>query len=393
MVTSPCHSGRRPRIRGLEAVSVGHHGTGHGQSFSATRPVALAAPASRTCRPRVDCMRYPVKRTVGDTVEVHATVVADGHVQVRAELRYRLVGARRWERVPMRSRTTSPTGSSPRSGSTSPVGGSSPSARGSMPPPRGATSCAARSMPARPISTAELSEGARAARHRRPRSAAGLASTTEVRVAKVSLGAPVDRGRRADPGRVRRVVRAVPAVVRRVRRRAPRCCPRSPISASTSCTSRRSTRSAPPTGRGATTSSRRRPTIPAARGRSVRPEGGHTQSTPSWARSTTSTASWRARGELGLEIALDFAVQASPDHPWLQKHPEWFSLAARRLDQVRREPTQALPGHRQLRLRRPGCASSCGRRCSAWSSTGSTTASACSASTTRTPSPSRSGSG
>jgi starch synthase (maltosyl-transferring) len=26
----------------------------------------------------------------------------------------------------------------------------------------------------------------------------------------------------------------------------------------------------------------------------------------------------------GLEIALDFAVQCSPDHPWLKEHPEWF---------------------------------------------------------------------
>ncbi|MCX5331249.1 alpha-1,4-glucan--maltose-1-phosphate maltosyltransferase [Streptomyces sp. NBC_00140] len=25
-----------------------------------------------------------------------------------------------------------------------------------------------------------------------------------------------------------------------------------------------------------------------------------------------------------LEIALDFALQCSPDHPWVQKHPEWF---------------------------------------------------------------------
>jgi starch synthase (maltosyl-transferring) len=31
----------------------------------------------------------------------------------------------------------------------------------------------------------------------------------------------------------------------------------------------------------------------------------------------------RARG-LGLEIALDFALQCSPDHPWVHKHPEWF---------------------------------------------------------------------
>ena len=29
-------------------------------------------------------------------------------------------------------------------------------------------------------------------------------------------------------------------------------------------------------------------------------------------------------GALGLEIALDFALQCSPDHPWVEKHPEWF---------------------------------------------------------------------
>jgi starch synthase (maltosyl-transferring) len=31
----------------------------------------------------------------------------------------------------------------------------------------------------------------------------------------------------------------------------------------------------------------------------------------------------RAR-EAGIEIALDFAIQCSPDHPWLKEHPEWF---------------------------------------------------------------------
>lgn len=28
---------------------------------------------------------------------------------------------------------------------------------------------------------------------------------------------------------------------------------------------------------------------------------------------------------LGMEIALDFALQASPDHPWVTEHPEWFT--------------------------------------------------------------------
>jgi len=31
-----------------------------------------------------------------------------------------------------------------------------------------------------------------------------------------------------------------------------------------------------------------------------------------------------AAAEHGLEIALDFAVQCSPDHPWIREHPEWF---------------------------------------------------------------------
>jgi starch synthase (maltosyl-transferring) len=30
--------------------------------------------------------------------------------------------------------------------------------------------------------------------------------------------------------------------------------------------------------------------------------------------------------ELGLEVALDYALQCSPDHPWLREHPEWFFI-------------------------------------------------------------------
>ncbi|WEV72284.1 maltotransferase domain-containing protein [Bifidobacterium sp. ESL0790] len=28
--------------------------------------------------------------------------------------------------------------------------------------------------------------------------------------------------------------------------------------------------------------------------------------------------------KLGLEVALDFALQCSPDHPWVREHPDWF---------------------------------------------------------------------
>ncbi|HEX2780068.1 MAG TPA: alpha-1,4-glucan--maltose-1-phosphate maltosyltransferase [Gemmatimonadaceae bacterium] len=33
-----------------------------------------------------------------------------------------------------------------------------------------------------------------------------------------------------------------------------------------------------------------------------------------------------AAEELGLEIALDYALQCSPDHPWVKEHPDWFHI-------------------------------------------------------------------
>ncbi|MCA1824889.1 MAG: alpha-1,4-glucan--maltose-1-phosphate maltosyltransferase, partial [Frankia sp.] len=32
--------------------------------------------------------------------------------------------------------------------------------------------------------------------------------------------------------------------------------------------------------------------------------------------------------ELGMEVALDLALQCSPDHPWVSEHPEWFTTRA-----------------------------------------------------------------
>jgi starch synthase (maltosyl-transferring) len=32
--------------------------------------------------------------------------------------------------------------------------------------------------------------------------------------------------------------------------------------------------------------------------------------------------------ELGLEVALDLALQCAPDHPWVSSHPEWFTTRA-----------------------------------------------------------------
>lgn len=54
-------------------------------------------------------------------------------------------------------------------------------------------------------------------------------------------------------------------------------------------------------------------------------EGGHDAIHPELGSLDDFLALVRAAGEHGLEIALDFAIQCSPDHPWLVQHPDWFS--------------------------------------------------------------------
>ena len=53
-------------------------------------------------------------------------------------------------------------------------------------------------------------------------------------------------------------------------------------------------------------------------------EGGHTAVHPDLGTIEDFDAFIAAADDLGLEIALDFAIQASPDHPWVTEHPEWF---------------------------------------------------------------------
>ncbi|HQR58161.1 MAG TPA: alpha-1,4-glucan--maltose-1-phosphate maltosyltransferase [Azonexus sp.] len=33
-----------------------------------------------------------------------------------------------------------------------------------------------------------------------------------------------------------------------------------------------------------------------------------------------------AAADHGMEVALDFAIQCAPDHPWIQQHPDWFKF-------------------------------------------------------------------
>ena len=54
------------------------------------------------------------------------------------------------------------------------------------------------------------------------------------------------------------------------------------------------------------------------------PEGGHDAIHPALGTLDDFRALIAAAKDNGLEIALDFAIQCSPDHPWLREHPDWF---------------------------------------------------------------------
>ncbi len=55
------------------------------------------------------------------------------------------------------------------------------------------------------------------------------------------------------------------------------------------------------------------------------PEGGHDAVHPDLGTVEDFDAFVAQARARGLEVAMDFALQASPDHPWVQAHPEWFT--------------------------------------------------------------------
>ncbi len=56
--------------------------------------------------------------------------------------------------------------------------------------------------------------------------------------------------------------------------------------------------------------------------------GGHCAVDPSLGSEEDFDALLAGAAELGLEIALDIALQCSPDHPWVKEHPDWFHVRA-----------------------------------------------------------------
>jgi starch synthase (maltosyl-transferring) len=57
-------------------------------------------------------------------------------------------------------------------------------------------------------------------------------------------------------------------------------------------------------------------------------EGGHDAINPDLGTMKDFEDFVKAAGKQGLEIAMDLALQTSPDHPWVKSNPEWFNKRA-----------------------------------------------------------------
>ena len=119
--------------------------------------------------------------------------------------------------------------------------------------------------------------------------------------------------------------------------------------ASTCSTCRRSTPSAAPPARGRTTPSRP--------GGGPRQPVGHRESRGRPYRHPSGARHHRGLSKLvaevrahGMELALDYALQCSPDHPWVAEHPEWFHHRPDGSIAHAENPPEAVPGHRSHQL-------------------------------------------
>ena len=330
------------------------------------RRARIPLPAQRPARvviedpqPVVDGGRYRAKRCIGDRVEVSATIFRDGHDALRALACYRRRGERRWRTVPM-ARSDAAVGGDRWAGRVRgrrdrPLGVAH---RGLHRPASrpGATSFSASSPRARPELDSELAEGV----------AILEAVAARARGADRARPAPGRRAhaRRAacDRGALPRRARADARAGRRAHRRTATTPPSGHSSSSTSSACGRASAAwyelFPRSWGGFEGVERTLPQfaalgidvlyfppihpigVTARKGRNDAPhagpgdpgspwaigsaDGGHTAVHPDLGTIEDFERLVAAAHREGLEIALDFAIQCSADHPWLTEHPEWF---------------------------------------------------------------------
>ncbi len=273
--------------------------------------------------PALDGGRYPVKRPSGGALEVSATVFAEGHDVVRAVVRHREPRARKWVETPMESLVNDRW-------------------RGSFPVEtlgRWEYTIVAwidrfaswryelerKLAAAQPDLSGELAEGAALLGVKSLTVEEALAAAPDLpREAEATLPAPlgliVDRERATFGAWYELFPRSfggfagVEAVLPELAELGFDVLYLPPIHP-IGVTHRKGRNNAPTAGPGD-------PGSPWAIGGAA---GGHTAIAPELGTLEEFESLVAAAAGHGLELALDLALQCSPDHPWLTEHPEWFS--------------------------------------------------------------------
>jgi starch synthase (maltosyl-transferring) len=308
-------------------------------------------------RPAVDDGRYPIKRTPGERVAVSADVFADGHDTLAVVLMHRAPGAEAWQDVPM-----TPAGNDRWEAEfvVDTIGIHEYTVEGWIDRFASWRLELSKKLTAGQDVSSELLEGAQlvadanagAAQAQLTRAAAVLGDTRLSAAERhaMALSAALSEGMAARPDRSRatRFDRTLRIVVDRERARFGAWYEMFPRSAGSdpgrSATFAEAEARLPyisgmgfdvlylppihPIGRsfrkGPNNSLEAGPADPGSPWAIGAPEGGHTAVEPSLGTIEDFDHFVRAARAAQLEIALDIAFQASPDHPWVREHPAWF---------------------------------------------------------------------
>jgi starch synthase (maltosyl-transferring) len=271
--------------------------------------------------PQIDCGRYPVKRTEGDRVDVTALVFRDGHETLGAAIRYKPAGATRWHEAPLAA-----VGNDEWSGSfvVDSCGGWSYRIEAWVDRVASFQEELRRKLDSGQTDlTAELAEGAVLlgkeavtvddvlAAVSTDRFGKSWSQTLEVDVDRTlaRFGAWYELFPRSWGGF--EGVRSVLPSLKELGFDVVYLPPIHPIGHSNR-KGRNNTLEAGP----------HDPGSPWAIGAE---EGGHDAISPELGTLEEFDLLVADAKALGIEIALDFAIQCSPDHPWLKQHPEWFN--------------------------------------------------------------------
>jgi starch synthase (maltosyl-transferring) len=274
--------------------------------------------------PQVDCGHWPTKACVGDRVPVAATIVRDGHEVLGACVRYRPAGARRWREAPLKL-----VGGNDRwEGEIEPdeLGRWQLDVQAWLDPYATWLSEYDRKLAAGQADLGgELSEGAalfgagavaewrdaapaRAARDRRELTRLSKPLELDVERERARFGAWYELFPRSWNG-FSGVAKELPRLAQ-LGFDIVYLPPIHPIG--------RTNR------KGRNNSERARAGDPGSPWAIGAAEGGHDTIHPELGTEQELAELVDAAREHGIELALDFAIQMSPDHPWLREHPEWF---------------------------------------------------------------------